>query len=242
MSSNSADIDPQAFVMAMNAQVDTEAWIVDSGASMHLTYRRDWIDAFEEISPVKLYLGDSSVQEATGKGTIHLELVDGAHTGHLNDVLYVPGLTKNLFSISKATEQGLKAIFSKASCLLITDKGVVKAQGLRTGNLYHLKCKVVHAKSNGLVAQHEDMLKVWHRRLGHLNERHLQLLHKEKLVDGLDFGSSGKSRLLHVKFPSACQVWNTCKGRCLMAQASTRHKGTQQVRGSKQGERVIDRE
>ena len=191
MSSNSADIDPQAFVMAMNAQVDTEAWIMDSGASMHLTYRRDWIDAFEEISPVKIYLGDNSVQEATGKGTIHLELVDGAHTGHLIDVLYVPGLTKNLFSISKATEQGLKAVFSKALCLLMADKGVVKAQGLRTGNLYHLKCKIVHAKNNGLVAQHENMLEVWHRRLGHLNERHLQLLHNKKLVDGLDFGSSG---------------------------------------------------
>ena len=191
ISSNSVDLESQAFVTALSAQVDTEAWIMDSGASMHLTYRKDWIDDFKEISPVKIYLGDDSVREARGNGIVHLELVDGTRTGHLTDVLYVPGLTKNLFSISKATEQGLEAVFSKTSCLLTTDKGVVKAQGVRTGNLYHLKCKVARARSSGLLTQHEKKFEVWHRRLGHLNAEHLQLLHREKLVNGLDLGSSG---------------------------------------------------
>jgi hypothetical protein len=58
-------------------------------------------------------MGDNFVQEAIGKGSVRLtmKMGDCEVRGVLHEVFHVFGIVKNLFSISKATTQGLKVEF-----------------------------------------------------------------------------------------------------------------------------------
>ena len=59
------------FVMALTATPD-DSWIIDSGASMHMTSHREWFNTYKKIDPLKVYLGDNNTVEAVGIGNINL--------------------------------------------------------------------------------------------------------------------------------------------------------------------------
>ncbi|KMQ87259.1 integrase core domain protein [Lasius niger] len=70
----------EAFVCeAMTAELDNDSWVVNSGATDHVTNRGDWFTSFEYFkTPAKIYIGNKTTMDALGKGTIKIEtLVDG---------------------------------------------------------------------------------------------------------------------------------------------------------------------
>jgi hypothetical protein len=82
-------------------------WIFDSGASHHMCCDR------EKFSAIWNSEGDHSVQLAddrplpvTQEGTVFLSLAGGMRDLKMKDVLYVPGLAKNLFSVGHAMDHG----------------------------------------------------------------------------------------------------------------------------------------
>ena len=68
--------------------------------------------------------------------------------------------------------------------------GVLIASAPREGKLYHLHFTKVNGTSMACVAQgsaHEDLVELWHRRLGHLNVRSMKSL--QHIVKGLNLSS-----------------------------------------------------
>jgi len=55
----------------------------------------------------------------------------------LCDVLYVPQLSYNLLSVSKATEAGKRVEFHPLDCQIVNQEGKIVAVGVRKGNLYY---------------------------------------------------------------------------------------------------------
>ena len=96
--------------MAMDT---SEVWITDSGESRHITYRRDWYSEFYPRSRESISLGGNGVCDVTGTGTILIDrLVYGKWcTARIEDVLYVPKLCKNLFSVGVCTSKGFEVVF-----------------------------------------------------------------------------------------------------------------------------------
>lgn len=78
-----------------------DVWFLDSGASAHITFREDWFVEFRRTRGDSVSLGDNCVCEVTGVGTIRIErLVRGVwEEATINDVLLVPNVKKNLFSV-----------------------------------------------------------------------------------------------------------------------------------------------
>ena len=78
----------------------SNTWYIDSGASSHMIGS---CEMFSEISQadtdVEVVLGDDSVVSAIGRGTITFQR-ESMSPMVLRDVLYVPGLKKNLVPIS----------------------------------------------------------------------------------------------------------------------------------------------
>eukprot|EP00253_Pinus_taeda_P003783 PITA_03783 len=73
-------------------------WYVDSGPSSHMTGKKDCFEFLEESAcGSKIYLGDDSGFEIKGCGDIPVKLPSG-DIKHLKNVLYVPGIKKNLIS------------------------------------------------------------------------------------------------------------------------------------------------
>jgi hypothetical protein len=64
-------------------------------------------------------MGGNSTQEVVGKVKIKMKMIVGANmilTMFRSDVIYILGLTTNLFSMCKATSQGYSTKFSDDVC------------------------------------------------------------------------------------------------------------------------------
>ena len=100
----------------------------------------------------------------------------------MKDVLFVPGLKKNLLYISGLDVKGIRVAFVDGQLLMwpkakTIDDAVVIGEG--EGGLYKLKGTPKH----DLVHETVDPNELWHRRLAHVHYRALPL--SSKAVEGL---------------------------------------------------------
>ena len=108
----------------------------------------------------------------------------------LHEVLHVPDLSYNLFSVSKAVEAGKMVEFNETSCQILDTNGKPITNAMRVGNLYYLNCLTERQQANAADNQSQQSKEdVWHRCYGHLGVQNLQKLAEEELVDGFDFNS-----------------------------------------------------
>ena len=113
-----------------------------------------------EISQVEL--GDDSTYKIEGVGSTSLQL-DSGTVLHIDDVLYVPGLKKNLLSVVGLEEKGFRVLFMDKKVLLwAKNEGLSSAVqiGVQEGGLYR-----VFEGSTHVV----DPRELCHRRFEHLH-------------------------------------------------------------------------
>jgi hypothetical protein len=91
---------------ALTGTIEDDMWIIDSGASRYMTGDQARLsDLNERKTLYKVEIGDKSTYPIEGFGQASIKLESGNHV-HLSNVLYVPGLEKNLLSISCLEEKG----------------------------------------------------------------------------------------------------------------------------------------
>eukprot|EP00253_Pinus_taeda_P030289 PITA_30289 len=94
-------------------------WLIDSGALRHFTgYKEVLHNLIEKETNLEIVLGDNMKYPVKGIGNVSLKLNQG-NTIHLQDVLYVPDLKKNLVSISTMEDKGYKVAFSDGKRLAL---------------------------------------------------------------------------------------------------------------------------
>jgi len=85
---------------------DDNAWIIDSGTSRQMIGESGQLQTLlKGSSSHSVELGDNNNFEVKGLGSTSLEWKKGGKV-HLNNILYVPGLKKNLLSISCLDDKG----------------------------------------------------------------------------------------------------------------------------------------
>ena len=88
-----------------------DTWLIDSGASKHMTGQRDILSCISEKKfSHKVTLGDDYQYPIKGVGESNYKL-DSENSIKMKDVLYVPGLKKNLLSISTLDKKGYRVAF-----------------------------------------------------------------------------------------------------------------------------------
>ena len=88
-------------------------WYLDSGASFHMIENRDLFSDLEEKDlQQNIEFGDDRRYSATDIGTVTFQRECGFPT-KLTDVLYVPGLRKNLVLVAVLEDHGYDVIFRK---------------------------------------------------------------------------------------------------------------------------------
>ena len=152
-------------------------WIIDSGAMRHMCNdKTDFTDFVKQDTDV--ILGDGHHLKAEASGTITLEVDKSDRkqkTCTLKDVLYVPDLSYNLFSVSRATKAGKTVDFSEAGCEIVDGSQRLIATGSREGCLYFLDCSG-NDRQQANVAGSVSQERLWHRRYGHLGIQNLKRL------------------------------------------------------------------
>lgn len=154
---------------ALSANEDTKnnpnTWILDSGATEHMTSVREKYFKFKPYSST-VEVANSEKIKVTGIGDTIIKLPGEAEekTIALSNVLYVPNLGGNLLSIGRIEERGFKVEFSDGEAKILEKNGVVILTAKREGRLYVVKEKQDFAH---IARSKNDEL--WHRRLGHPN-------------------------------------------------------------------------
>lgn len=95
------------FYLALSSELNTSnnTWIIDRGASRHMIGFRNQFETFREYCTEEVTIGDNSTYPVKGIGTCSLQIKIG-ETLQLKDVLFVPGIKRNLISISGLVDQG----------------------------------------------------------------------------------------------------------------------------------------
>lgn len=159
-------------------------WVVDSGASSHMTYLRRHLTNYEDLEePRIIILGDGKETLAVGKGELEFESSDSE--GVLTNVLFVPDLKENLFSVTKAMSKGISVDFSGNSVSVMKNETVTMTATKNGDNLFILTLKplnVIHEHASVSVEE-------WHRRFGHSSIDLIKQAAKQDAVIGLKFDS-----------------------------------------------------
>jgi hypothetical protein len=167
-------------------------WIMDSGATKHMTAHRAEFDTYEVIPTRNVHMGDDSIVEAIGMGSILVQVMVKGRTKkiRIKDVFHVPKLHVNLLSVSKILSSGCKVQFNMNECIVKAFDGEVIAIALREGNLYPLtftKVCEVHVANVPQTSTIDCALQLWHCRLGHLNVKGVHPL--QNMVSGMNLGN-----------------------------------------------------
>jgi hypothetical protein len=139
--------------------------------------------------PQIVTLGYGSSIDSSERGTVKLKLkqVDGTHRNCTHyDVLYVPELSYNLWSITKATEHGKTVKFDKSNCVIVSN-GEIIGSATKTGSLYYLNCQMINSYQRVNTVKEGDSAKLWHQRFGRLNVSSLKQLASKQMVKGLSY-------------------------------------------------------
>ena len=131
--------------------VPDAVWYIDSGASRHMTGVRDCFTEFSSSAvEMSVILGDDSVVRAVGTGTVGFERESQAPL-LITDVLHVPGLKKNLISVSSIEDKGFDVLFTDGQVLMYPKGSSVtsaKVIGVREGRLYRFLFQPCRALSH----------------------------------------------------------------------------------------------
>ena len=142
-----------------------------------MTNRYDWFVEFQEYAePSVIRVGNGEEMIVQGEGSIDVEtIVNEKYVPcTIFNVLYVPGLLCNLFSVKKTAKKGINfTVDSNGERCIFTKNNEVIAVGAEVGSLYKICLRVILPKAV-LTAIKPDSLQLWHERLAHQNKRHVK--------------------------------------------------------------------
>jgi len=163
-------------------------WLIDSGASNHVTGLKDYFIRYTLTSGQRLEVANG--QQLTVAGIGDLE-VPGTNGLILTSVWHAPGMANNLVSMGQLEDRGITMAKQLNGTIFLARKDRPIASVHRLGRLYALGAYI---EANGLSAalstvpaaptapaagleeaqeSKKELQKLWHRRLGHISYRKL---------------------------------------------------------------------
>ena len=167
-----------ALVASTAAAAPTTRWVLDTGASRHMTSNKSiLLNSRPVTEDITITFGNGGTGRATAVGEVLLHTSDA--TFLLKDVLYIPEALENLISVRHAAKRGLEFNFRANSCE-ISLAGTRLAVASSTGDsIYYLtgRSESSTAESNSaLVSRPKETARLWHERFGHLGYYNLAKL------------------------------------------------------------------
>ncbi|GJY63767.1 zinc finger, CCHC-type containing protein [Tanacetum coccineum] len=168
-------------------QDDEIAWWIDSGATCHACKDRCWFVTFQPVEDGSvLHMGDESTKPILGRGNVVIEFSSGK-TITLFNVVYVPGLRKNLMSGPVLNKCGYKQVYESDKYTL-SRHGVFIGFGYYNNGMFMLNLNKVPSSINSVYMAYSHVVdsKVWHARLGHVHYNRLHDMSKDSLIPSFD--------------------------------------------------------
>lgn len=159
-----------AAVFSANTAMDDCDWYVDSGASMHMTRRSDWLYEIKTPPIQSIKVANNSAVTVQKMGNLDLNLCcdDGkVNPVQVRDILFIPELSTNLLSVSQLAKNGCRVNFHSTGCNIYNKEKHLVATASLINNMY--KLNTIGGDAYISAADSTESLDIWHRRMGHLN-------------------------------------------------------------------------
>ncbi|KAK3010974.1 hypothetical protein RJ639_010854 [Escallonia herrerae] len=162
-------------------------WIIDSGCSHHVTGNDSLFSELHQHSGDKVIItADNSVHPVEKEGNVCIaseRLKEDDIV--LSNVYHVPGLRKNLVSVSQITNSGKYVLFGPEDVKILDNVKNIGADVLVVGekrdSLFVMSAVEAYVEKTS----RNDGASIWHARLGHVGYQMLQQISSKKLVDGI---------------------------------------------------------
>ena len=181
--------DPDDFLceetLISSQERNNSGWIIDSGATQHMTFDRDVLFYYIEFKqPCKVNLGDNGTTLAYCKGTCRLiaDVENSTQPIAFHNVLYLPDLERNWLSVRAMTNLEATVVF-EGNQSQISRNAKLLAVGKMQEKLYILQ--VVLDEHLNIVREHVG-IQLRHSRFGHLGMDNVPKLVKDKIADGMN--------------------------------------------------------
>lgn len=177
-----------AFTASDNQMADKHSWYLDSGATAHMTFNKEWIKNFTSTRKSAIQIANNEIVHAEGQGNVDLvlEQKDGKGIrGIIRDVLYIPQFGKNLLSTSVLAKAGCSITYNKegAKIYYMDQKKPLGTARLQNG-LYVLKSQKPEQAHQAKEFAKDNETNLWHRRLGHIGMNRMKQL--EGMATGIE--------------------------------------------------------
>ena len=91
------DNDDYVLTTSCNNEVYNNKWILDSGCTLHMTFRKDWFSSYE-TSKGTVLMGNNATCKIVGIGSVNVRCHDGIMRT-ITEVRHVLDLKMNLISL-----------------------------------------------------------------------------------------------------------------------------------------------
>lgn len=196
-----------AFIGELSSQMKPKDWVMDSGASEHMCWDESLFSGMiVKESDKNVKVGNGNILEVRGKGRVELVAIvnNTSIKTTLVDVLYVPQLKFNLFSVSTALDKGYKITMNNEHCKILDKNGNTRALATRSGKLYKMNFKTCtettigehksspnvafpsRSKNNDVsdcqIVETVENVNIWHERLAHQGISHVKRILMDKNI------------------------------------------------------------
>jgi hypothetical protein len=128
---------------------DHEAWLVESGASFHMTPHREWLCEYERYDGGNVFLGVYSTTIIIGREKFKLTLIYGRLIT-LPSVMHIPGFSKYFIYVRKMDDAWVKTRFEKESCRMVRGE-MVLLKGIWFVTLYRMQGSTINYGCNNSI-------------------------------------------------------------------------------------------
>ena len=171
----------------------SESWVFDTGSMIHTCKSLQGLSETRRFARGELdvRVGNGAKVAVLAVGTYHLSLPSGLVL-ELNNCYCIPALSKNIISSSCLEEVGdFKIVIENKRCSIFCN-GIFYAHCPLVNGLYVLDLEdksVCNINTKRLRPNDLNPTFIWHCRLGHINEKRIEQLHKDGLLSSFDFES-----------------------------------------------------
>jgi len=171
----------------------TDGILLDCAATSHMFSERHLFSSYQPLTNNEyVTVGGCNRVPVAGIGSVTLTMIlpNGTSKLTLTDTLHIPTLGADLISLGVLHHKGA-LVQSWEKGLMISKDGedlFTAVLGGSTGMLYQVQC-VDASNGSAFVAEATSSMHLWHRRMGHLSPRVIDLMLCNQVVNGLKIGN-----------------------------------------------------
>ncbi|KAF7827584.1 Retrovirus-related Pol polyprotein from transposon TNT 1-94 [Senna tora] len=178
--------DEMALVSMNNNSVNyKEDWIIDSGCSNHMTGDRGKLSAVEEYKGSRVVVTANNLRLPIAHvGSTTMVPRYSSEQVKLQNVYHVPGMKKNLLSVSQLTSEGKFVVFGPKDVKVYRSINPTSApimEGRRVKSVYVMSAQEAYVDKT----RKNETADLWHARLGHVGYHKLKVMMNKQMLKGL---------------------------------------------------------